>query len=443
MGLLDRIASGLGFRSAPVEAAGSGPRWGRTAKVLRAPAREIAARRQLAAERAAWLSVNDPVAAAIVATWASNLVKDGPAVAARTADMGLRASLGDRFDEWWNTCDAEGVDDFAGILNRIARCLVGQGEAFIIAETDEAGALVLRTVDPSQVDASLSRLLADGGSIVAGVELDARGRRRAYWIKPASDHLLGYGLQAQRVSASDVFHLYRKDFSGQVRGLSWLSPVATYIDQLAELTDSELALQNTAALFGGILVNTNGTVGEDIAPAAGLSPGALTELPAGYDVRFASPPTSNGASAFRKSILRAIATGVQLPYELVSGDLSEVNFSSARLGLFEFRNNVDALRKSLIGARFLEPLWRRWLAHEALAGRLSATAAASVGLTASWPGWGSIDPKGETEADVLAVANGFASRAEIVARRGRDLRELDAERAADSFVPPTNGGNKQ
>ena len=43
----------------------------------------------------------------------------------------------------------------------------------------------------------------------------------------------------------------------------------------------------------------------------------------------------------------------------------------------------------------------------------------------------------DTQADVLALSAGLRSRAEIIAARGRDIADVDAEIAADTFRPAT------
>ncbi|MFD2138771.1 phage portal protein [Ancylobacter oerskovii] len=421
-------------RAAPVEAGSHGPRWAH-GKVLRAPAQEATRRRQLAADRAAWLAMNDATAASIIDRWASNLVSDGPSIVPRTNDDALRRSVTDSWARWWDRADAEGRDDFGGILSRAARGIVASGEAFLAVEVDDAGELVLRSLAPEQVDASLTRPAGTGGNIIAGVEMDRRGRPTAYWVRPATDALLAYMLTARPVDAGDVLHVvFRRDHPGQVRGLSGCP------DRHAAVADRRVAGLRAGdrehrRAVGGVLTNISGQPTDGVAPAAGLMPGALVELPAGMDIKFSSPPALTGADATRREMLRSVAAGVGLPFELVTGDLSQVNYSSMRAGFGEFRKRVDVLRRTMIEAQLIRPLWRKWLAFEAMHGRISASVAAELEPLISWPAWLPIDPQKETAADILALDAGLTSRAELVAKRGRDLAELDAEIAADRFVP--------
>ncbi len=43
------------------------------------------------------------------------------------------------------------------------------------------------------------------------------------------------------------------------------------------------------------------------------------------------------------------------------------------------------------------------------------------------PGWQWVDPQKEVNADIAAIGAGLKSREEVVAARGRDIDELDAE----------------
>ena len=91
------------------------------------------------------------------------------------------------------------------------------------------------------------------------------------------------------------------------------------------------------------------------------------------------------------------------------------------------------LQKTLIEGQFLRPLWRRFIAWKALTGELPADAAASPDykVTFTPPGWPTIDPLKETNADIRALESGLKSRAEIIAARGRDPDEVDREIEAD------------
>jgi lambda family phage portal protein len=159
-------------------------------------------------------------------------------------------------------------------------------------------------------------------------------------------------------------------------------------------------------------------------------------LPPGTEVTFSQPGQGlSQAVEFLKAQLREIAAGAGLTYEQVSADLSDTNYSSARVGLLQQRRRAEMLQRTVIEARLLRPLWRRWIDGKALAGEIPADEAAlalyrDVKFVA--PGWVWIDPLKEVNGDVAAIAAGLKSRAEVVASRGRDIEELDEEIATDT-----------
>ena len=55
-----------------------------------------------------------------------------------------------------------------------------------------------------------------------------------------------------------------------------------------------------------------------------MEPGSLIPLPPGTDIRFSNPTEHDAYAPFVKNHLRAVAAGLGLPYELVSGDLEGV-----------------------------------------------------------------------------------------------------------------------
>ena len=93
--------------------------------------------------------------------------------------------------------------------------------------------------------------------------------------------------------------------------------------------------------------------------------------------------------------------------------------------------------QKLIEGQLLTPIFRRFVALEVAASRLDVNLDTIGDPVWLWPAWTQIDPKAETEADVLAVQNGFTSRRAVISKMGRDPDEVRAEIAADNFVPQT------
>jgi capsid protein len=78
-----------------------------------------------------------------------------------------------------------------------------------------------------------------------------------------------------------------------------------------------------------------------------MEPGSLIPLPPGADIQFSDPADPGDYSAYVKNHIRAIASGLGLPYEIVSGDLEGVTYSSIRAGLVEFRRRMEQLQHNV------------------------------------------------------------------------------------------------
>ncbi|MFC3057865.1 phage portal protein [Paenirhodobacter populi] len=416
-------------RSVGVEAGAGGRRW-EGASALTAPASQTLGARGPAKARASGVYANTPYGQRIVEVWASNLV-GGKGWQARPQypDPEIRRSLAEGFEAL-----------FRPLMLPLARGLVRDGEAFVQTFVAADGTFRVRLLSADQIDPSLTRDLGAGRRIVAGVELDPNDEPIAYHVlRDAPDQPFGFYGAPVRVPASDILHVYDTQFPGQVRGLSWLSPVLLKLRDRDEASDAMLmALKVQSLITGFIRDPEGGSAGFDGDGAAGalnvsLEPGAMRVLPPGADVTFSTPGQGlQQAIEFLRTQDREIAAGTGLTAEMLSGDLSQTNYSSARVGILEVRRRCEALQRSLIEAQFLLPLWRRWIEVRALAGDFQREQAEQYkAVRFVPPGWQWVDPRNEVEAEIAAIGAGLKSREESVAARGRDIDELDEERARD------------
>lgn len=421
------------------DGAGGGRRWRGQPEMAVQLSAMLVARGPLA-RRARYLAGNNALAASGVEAWVSALIGTGIKPQSSHGEPGLREALNLAFEAWTDEADADGLTDFYGIEALMVRRMVVDGECFGLMVNAGRG-LAIRLIDPEQVDPSLHRELPGGGRIVAGIEFDATGRRVAYHILPARPGM-PFGslpLTPQRVPAKDVIHLFRVEVPGQVRGISWLTPVLLRIADLDAWRDAQLMRQKVAAMLAGFITSPeatgapmDGTADSTGNLVGGLEPGMLKFLAPGEEIIFSTPATI-GAEVIGFATLteREIAAGLGLPASILTGDLSDVNYSSIRAGLVEWRRRVEALQYSIIVFQALRPVWRRWAAIEVLSGRISTTLDAA--MPAKWivPRQQWIDPAKDVEAELAAIDGGLMSRREAVTSRGVDIEALDAEIAAD------------
>jgi lambda family phage portal protein len=382
----------------------------------------------------------------------SNLVGAGIKPQSRHPAAEVRKAVHDLWDAWTDEADAAGVTSFYGLQAMVAAALVQDGEAFVRIRvrrpTDGlAVPLQLQLLDAEQVDSSLHRDLPGGGYIRSGVEFDALGRRVAYHInKDRPGDPLAISITPQRVPASEVLHIFQPLVPGQVRGLSWFAPILLRAHDLDGFEDASLMAQKIKSLFAGFITQNPGD--EDAFPGVETSdtpgigvaqwePGLLQVLRPGEDVTF-SDPTKGGVEfdQFVKTQLRAIAAGVGVTYEQLTGDMTGVNYSSARVALIEFRRFVEQVQEQVLVHQLCRPVWQRFIRLAILAGALQApgfVVAPRPWLSVKWvtPGFEWVDPLKDVKAEREAVDAGFKSRSEVIAARGWDPEQVDAEIAAD------------
>lgn len=397
---------------------------------------EVGAGAHLVRSRARYLAANHAFLSNGTANWVAALVGSGirPNPKADTTDLRQLASRA--FERWADDADLAGRTDLWGLQSTIVRHLVVDGEALLILHDTTEG-LRLQIVPPEQLDETKTGILPGGGEIVAGVEFNAIGQRVAYWIMPVKpSSIYAEFAPSVRVDAADVCHVFAPLAAGQVRGLSWLAPAVLTASELDQLMDALLVGAKVSAMFAGFVTDLTGTGGmasafPDAADGADISlePGTMRVLPPGVDVKFAAPEAAKDAPAFLRANLQALAAALGLPEHLLSGDLSNANYSSLRAGLLPFRARCEQVQYGVLVPQLLRPIWRRWLALEVASGRLDLPA--DLGCDWIVPRPAQVDPEKDMAAAEKALSLGLTSRSQAVAEQGWSVTELDEEIAAD------------
>jgi lambda family phage portal protein len=408
--------------------------------------------------RARQLVRNNPMADNGVDTWASNLIGTGIIPRWRMDDEALREALHELWAEWTDEADADGLTDFYGLQYLIARSVVESGEVFVRLRSrrPEDGPTVplqLQVLEADLLDESHSTLAANGNEIRMGIEFDKLGRRQTYWFfrsHPDESFLSWDFGERVPIPASEICHIYLPRRPGQIRGLPWLASVIVRLYELDQYEDAELVRKKGAAMFGGFLTEATadtldnpfigyptGTDGNNNL-VIHLEPGTFPKLPPGTDIKFSNPAdVGDTYEPWIRQQLRAIAVGIGITYEQLTGDLSNVNFSSIRAGLLEFRRRCEALQWHMIIYQFCRPVVRRWLDLAVASGAITIPGYAGNRrryLKIDWrpQGWPWVDPLKDLTASRIAVRCGFTSRSAVIAEQGFDAETIDRQIKADA-----------
>lgn len=402
----------------------SGKRWQNTPP-FGPLANEISGGAPLVRGRARHLRHNDPLAANAASIYRTALVGYGVTASTEAADVNQA------FAEWSRKAK------FAELQAEIVDALVTDGEAIVVMRTDDNGALRLQHIPAEQLDESMTVELAGGGYIANGIEFNADDEITAYHIfKTRLTDIFPSSQTPIRVPAEDVIHIFKRDGAGQHRGLSWFAPVVLPLNELSQLHDALLVSAKIQAMMTGFVQDLNGTgTAFNDAQQSGnamdlsLEPGTMRILPSGYSMTFSNPAQMQQSVDYAAHSIRVIAAGLQLPEFLLSGNMRNVNYSSARTALVQFRQHVEGIQHTLLVGKLFEPVFRRWLALADLSGSISVDDVPTVEWFFPQMPW--IDPLKEAEGTAAMIAAGLKSRKQAVAELGFNIEQLDNEIAQD------------
>jgi capsid protein len=200
---------------------------------------------------------------------------------------------------------------------------------------------------------------------------------------------------------------------------------------IADYGSTELLKQKLAACFAGFITDSNpdsDEEGDDLTET--IEPGLIQRLGAGQEMNFTDPPKVVGFSDFMAYNLRALAAAWGITYEALTGNLTDVNFSSGRMGWLEFQRNIGNWRWNIVIPQMLDPIgvWYRQLSRVNTTGRIPTS------MIWTPPRRDMINPKEEIQYLKEAVLAGFMSLSEVQRSFGYIPKQLLEELAEDLKV---------
>ncbi len=398
--------------------------------------------------------------------WASNAVESfvgnsvgtGIKPQAKHPDPAVKRRLQELWLRWTDEADAAGLTDFYGLQALVCRSTIEGGECLVRIrerrpEDELTVPLQLQLLEAEHLPSSKNDNLPNGNVIRAGIEFDKLARRVAYHLyreHPGEKLLFFNAGETTRVPAESVLHIYKPLRPGQHRGQPWLTQVLVKLHELDQYDDAELVRKKLAAMFAAFITENNpedpvigskpgeGETDASGAPLAGIEPGSMVKLLPGEDVKFTEPGDVGGMyTEFMRVQLRAIAAGLGITYEQLTGDLERVNYSSIRAGLLEFRRRCEQFQHQVMVFQFCRPVWRAWIEAAVVAGAIDARDYArrpEAYLDVEWrpPSWAWVDPLKDMNAEVVAVRAGFKPRSAVINEMGYDEEDVDRQVAADN-----------
>lgn len=346
----------------------------------------------------------------------------------------------DALRQWQYTCDADGIRSLDALIADAERAAIIDGECLIRRRVRKGAVPVqLQLLEIDWLDSAKVGPTETGGRIVNGIQYDVQGRVEAYWLYDShpGEVLATRGtFGSSPVAAADIIHYFRPTRPGQGRGITRLHSVIARARDLSLYEDAEQARKNLEARMGLVASASpdslaNPRAGADSITdhqlAAGdlgqLPSGAIVEVPPGLNLTAFEPKAAPGYVETVKLSLHLICAGLGVPYHMATGDVSQVNFSSARIRDIDFRRDVSQHQWMCTVPRLLMPLCR-WLAD---AIELSDGTPADYAFDFTPPRWDYVNPKQDVDAERALLEAGTESLPEIIRRRGRDPEDVYRE----------------
>lgn len=380
----------------------------------------------------------------------------------RRADLALDAALNMQLEADWlkwckpRNCDVSAQQSFAELLRMAVRRRRVDGACLFLktfgASPDAMLPFTLQAKEVDDLDTTRTGYADNGNLIVAGIELNSYNRPVAYYFRKATADGFYYvgAAGSERIDAQNVIMWWDRMRPSQVREISMLAPTLTRIRDIREYLESVSVAKRIQACFAMFIerssptqnMGRSQTTRDESSNYYGrtVTPGMIYEGQPGDKVSAVTPPNTGSSERDFVNVQQRLAgAGQGLSFEVVSRDVSQSNYSSARLNRLEdeatyemeFASLVDHVLDEVYGdfiisgvlsKRFRMPgFWDdkdRYLAHTFVA-----------------PGLPWVDPLKEVKAGTEAIATNQDSILNVCSERGLDFREVaDANAEAEAYA---------
>ena len=212
-------------------------------------------------------------------------------------------------------------------------------------------------IDPARVPTQYNAETGDGGKIINGIEYDHDGIPAFYYFEKKSGPK-GSG-QYDKVRAEFVIHVFDTLWSEQKRGFPWMEAGLSRLHNVDKYEFAELAQARIAAEKGGFFQKNAGADGEyegdtgddDSGEVEYMDSeaGSFATLPEGWEFNQWDPTHPTTAfESFHDKLLRGIANAGGVDFVSLANDLSNVNYSSARIGKLDSQDHWQELQSLFI-----------------------------------------------------------------------------------------------
>ena len=367
-------------------------------------------------------------------------------------DTAVNKAVEEAFKKWGTKANTsvDGKISWVDAQRLFIETVARDGEVLVrkVKGFDNEFGFALQFIEADHLDENYNEEMANGNRICMGVEYNQ-------WRRPVAYHLLtrhpgdySYrhypsGKLYDRVPAEEIIHDYILERPTQSRGVPWAHTAMFRLNMLGGYEEAELVASRAGACKMGFFTSKTGEeyTGDDVDTDGDIiteaEAGSFEQLPAGTDFKEYDPQhPNNGFGAFVKSVLRGVASGLNVSYNSLTSDLEGVNYSSIRTGLLDERDSWKIIQGWMI-EHFCEEVIKEWYPMAILSGQLPISPSKLETIAKpSWRprGWAWVDPEKDQSANIDAVNNGLKTRGQVLAEQGQDLEEVFEELANENTL---------
>ena len=416
--------------------------------------------------RARWAVQNDPIAASFINKITRNIVGDKGFMPVGVDARHMAAIAAHSRPE--NFC-TDGRTSRCEFERLIMEHIIRDGEVMIAKHTafrgGDSSRFALSVIDPAYLhtDRFNGDYEFNGNRVRLGVEVDKHGKAVAYHFRGQSHSYQSawtyWSGDIVRIPAEDILHLYRTNYADTNRGVSWLAPALSLLEQLRRYRYHAL---DAARIGAKVSVSTESKTGDPIdGGAGGYEPkmgmedeSADTSRPQKehfvqdltgakiYNVSSDHPLKMNQAvyphqmyDPFVSSMLKAIAAALDYPEPLLTNNWEGINYSAGQLLMADAEMKCRRIREWI--AKDFEMWWHgAWLPQAVLHGAvmLPPSKVRSAVSDITWNG--AVVPPADmakaAAANRVLMESGVKSRQQVCEELGLDWEEQKAKIMAET-----------
>jgi lambda family phage portal protein len=406
---------------------------------------EVSAARQAVRQRSRDLIRNNPIAKNAKFQFASKVAGTGIMPRANTGKPALDKRINELWREFDRTGNADGPGTVCSMQYGWAGAMFESGDVFIRRRPRRAvdGLMIplqIQTLEADHLDTA--RQYGDGGGyVIDGIEFDRLGRRSGYWLwrqHPGESTRIPKQFESTLIPADQIAHLFDGENGrpGQISGMPNLAAVVRKMKDLDDLDEAKLYARKVEACFAVFVKQASSENGPLLGSSEtdtdgrrieSLEPGMIEYLRPEEDISFADPKPSAGYTEEAKHWLHMIAAGCQIPYELLTGDLSQTNYSSYRGSLLSFKDYIESTRWNCFIPRALQVVWGWFIDACFVAGLIPEQ---NYGVEWDAPAFDLLDRLEEAKADLAELRCGTLTWPQAIGKKGYDPEKQADEIAA-------------